>query len=530
MHYDRWRELSKTFRFRLAAQHVLLVLAALLVSFAISLSVIKSFATTEHQKHLSETMQQVHRDYLGRNLPKENDQLPEGLLQKIEAESPGIRIGMVEREDHPDGWLYEVIGSTGSEQLEILVAESGQPWVALRKPLADVFLVMQETLRKSAIRNLDLSVFSPEGTTILAGNPTSEFPADALAAIHSPEAWPNQQVILKIGRVWIGAVPLYDGNILCISDPQDEVSGIIRLWTRFFALLTLFFLPLSGGIGFHISRRAMAGVERVSATANRVKAGHLNERVAPGAEGTEIETLAADFNGMVEQIEILMRELQDVTANIAHDLRTPIARIRGMIESLNWAEVLPDEREQVAGAAMEECDRIMPLIDSILDLARADSGMLVLQQEPFDLSAEVHTAHAIFSTMAADKQIDFSCTVPKALPMLGDLRLMQRVIANLVDNALKFTPAGGQVSLELKRDGQQAVLTVNDNGPGIPAAERDRVFERFYRFDRSRSSVGYGLGLSLVSAFAKALGGKVAIDSDTGAGCAVTIKVPLGSK
>jgi signal transduction histidine kinase len=182
----------------------------------------------------------------------------------------------------------------------------------------------------------------------------------------------------------------------------------------------------------------------------------------------------------------------------------------------------------MVGKVMEECDRIMPLIDSILEIAKADTGMLVLHEEEFDLAAEVRTAHALFSGIAEDRKINFSCTVPdEPMPMTGDRSRMQRVVANLLDNALKFTPEGGRVSVLLKREGNNAILEGADNGPGIPAEETNRVFERFYRLDQSRNSTGHGLGLSLVKAFAKAFGGTVKIVSSMGSGCTVTVAIPL---
>lgn len=525
MRFDRWHELSRTFRFRLAVQHVLLVSVALAVTFVVSFPLVKSFAMTESRKSLSDVLQRAQELYLSENLQQGISQLPEEVLQRLDAEFPRLHIGHVEREAAPGGWVYEVVASTGSEQLEVFIEPAGRIWVAKRTLLSEVFLDMTAVLRKNTGRNLSLFIFSRDGTP-LEGMSSPDFPSDWLSQeIRWHEILPDAPVFKNNGSIWVGAAQLYDDNIICVSDPFDEVVGITRLWMRFFVVLTVFFLPMAGWIGFHISQQAMAGVQRISVAANRVKAGHFSERVAAGSEGCEIEKLASDFNDMLGRIEILMQELQSITANIAHDLRTPVARIRGMVESLNWEEATPDERERMAGKVMEECDRIMPLIDSILELARADAGMLVLQEEPVDLSAEVRTAHSMFSALADDKQIEFSCAVPETLPITSDRNRMQRVISNLIDNALKFTPVGGQVSIELKHNDQQAVLTVSDNGPGIPAAEQARVFERFYRIDPSRNTPGHGLGLSLVNAFVKALEGRVNIDSD--AGCTITVEIPL---
>jgi signal transduction histidine kinase len=274
----------------------------------------------------------------------------------------------------------------------------------------------------------------------------------------------------------------------------------------------------------------MAGVKRVAQAAGAVQAGNFGERVEAGSEESEIEELETAFNDMVARIELLMRELRDVTVNIAHDLKTPVARIRGLLESVNWAEIPAADREQIAGAALEECDRIRPMIDSVLELAQAEAGMLVMQTLPYDLAVEVREAIALFSSLAEDQGIDLAGAVPdEPVLLVGDRARMQRVIANLLDNALKFTPEGGTVKVRLESNSRQAVLTVQDTGPGIPEQELQRVFERFYRTDTSRTTSGYGLGLSLVSAFVKAMGGTVEIESASGSGCLVRVTVPLVS-
>ena len=528
MRSDRKNRITRTFRFRLAALHVLLVSAALVATFVLSSLLVNSFAKNQSQRSLGNLLQQAKQLYLGEDPPQSDETLPADDFQRLEAKIPGFRIGMIDRETTPNGLVYEVTGSTGSEHMEVFVEPAGRIWITKRTPLAEVFSQMTETLDTNAKHPISLFVFSSKGSLLTGTDPGDSPTGELLKEILREGIPPNGTVIKSKESLWVGVARLYDGNLVAVADPFDEFSGMARLWSRFFLILSALFLPLSGGIGYYISRRAMAGVERVTATARRVREGHLGERVAVGSEGYEIEALASGFNEMLERIEVLMQELQSVTTNIAHDLRTPMARIRGMAESLDWAELSPEKRRQTTSQILEECDRMMPLIESILELARLETGMQVLLEEPVDLAAEVSTAHALFSGIAEDRKIDFSCSVPDGpVWMVGDRSRMQRVISNLLDNALKFTPEGKQVSIALEQDGTRATLRVADTGPGIPPEELERVFERFYRVDRSRSTPGHGLGLSMVNAFVKAYGGQVVIDSQPSRGCTVTVTFPL---
>lgn len=527
MQSDRWHDFTRTFQFRLAINHVLLVSGALAATFVTILLMARSSAMSDGRKYIGSVIRQAQSAYLGDTPSEETEQLPEAILDKIETDFPNLRIGLVERETQPGGFLYEVTGSTGDEQLEILAETSGRIGIADRKSINEIFDLMSMSVGETVEIAVELFVYSPEGDLLIA-TPSAQLPIRTLEAIRREMEIGGEPFIERIGSAWVGGATLYDGNVLCVVSHMDDVHRISRRVIEFFILMLVFFVPLSGWIGFHISRKAVAGIKRVTAAAGAVEAGNFRERVAAGSEESEIEDLEAAFNDMVERIELLMRELRDVTVNIAHDLKTPITRIRGLLESINWVEVTPEEREQIVGTALEECDQIAPLIDSVLELAQAEAGMLVLQKEPFDLAKEVRNAHAVFSSLAEDRGIQFDCIVPnEAVGMVGDRFRMQRVIANLIDNAIKFSPENGAVSVALESDGEQAVIKVQDNGPGISPADSERVFERFYRVDRTRNTPGHGLGLSLVKTFVKAFGGTVEINSKEGLGCTVSVRIPF---
>ncbi|MBN2163856.1 MAG: HAMP domain-containing histidine kinase [Pontiellaceae bacterium] len=518
----RWTRLRKTFRFRLAILYMMMVMASLTITFMIALILVRASAVGFARTEMKVALHAAQTAYLGKQ-DEISDQLPEALLRRVEEQFPQIHIGLVEREVQPGGTLYEIIASTGSEWLEILADPAGDVWAADRKPVQEVYESMKESLGTDGRSAISLLLCDSEDH-LLAGALSGEHPAENFELKVASDSVRME----RRGEDLYGGLVLFDGNRLYAVKDMEEMEQITFWAFAFCAVLIVVFTPVSGWIGFMVSRKAMSGVQRVTVAAGRVQAGNFKARVDVSTEGTEIKELVYAFNAMVEQVDLLMRELRDVTANIAHDLKTPVMRIRGLIESSEWAEVGPTEREQMLASATEECDRLMPLIDSILELSRAEAGMLVLQEESFDLAAEVRSAHDMFSTVAEDHDILFRCSAPDGpVPMFGDRNRMQRVIANLLDNALKFAPQGGSVDLLLQTENDRIELIVRDNGPGIPENEVENVFKRFYRLDPSRNTPGHGLGLSMVRAFVNAFGGSVSIQSGAGSGCTVTVMLPL---
>jgi len=518
----RWNNLKQTFRFRLTVLYVLMMSVALTVTFILFLLLARTYAAGFARDEMETALRSAETAYMGQN-KEDTEQLPEQLLERVGRQFPNIHIGLVEQEVQPGGILYEIIASTGDEWLEILADPSGDIWVADRKPVQDVFVDMEESVQSEGNAQIALFLCAPDGA-LLAGFLPENDPEDIRLVMDRAKGVP----VVRRGGDLYGVVVLYDGNRLYAVRPMAEMERITRWSFALFAVFVVVFIPLSGLIGFFVSRKAMDGVRRVTDAAARVRAGNFKEQVPRAAEGTEIDELVDAFNLMVLRIEVLMRELRDVTADIAHDLKTPIMHIRASLESMEWYETSPPERKELVAKALEECDLVVPLIDSILEVSRAEAGILVLQNEAFDLAEEVRRACDIFSAVADDRKTALHYAVPdRPVSVVGDRGRIQRVIANLIDNALKFTPDGGDVAVRLEIFPDQAILTVSDNGPGIPKAELENVFKRFYRLDPSRGIPGYGMGLSLVKAFILSFGGSVSIESDIGKGCAVKVVFPV---
>jgi heavy metal sensor kinase len=280
-------------------------------------------------------------------------------------------------------------------------------------------------------------------------------------------------------------------------------------------------------IGWFMARRALAGVETVTQTARHISEGSLNERVPVKKNQDEIDQLAITFNQMLDRIQKLVTGIREMSDNIAHDLKSPITRIRGLSEVSITTNASEKDYENMAASTIEECDRLLDMINTMLVISKTEAGVNKLNAEKMDICAIARDACELFQAPAEDKGLELSCNVSGSFKMIGDNRLIQRMIANLLDNAIKYTPAGGKVDVTMNTADDQAVsLSVSDTGIGITAKDRSRIFERFYRCDPSRSEAGIGLGLSFARAIARAHGGDITVSSEVGQGITFTITLP----
>jgi len=285
-------------------------------------------------------------------------------------------------------------------------------------------------------------------------------------------------------------------------------------------------LGIVGGV--LLSRGMLHRIEAINLTTRRIMAGDLSGRVPHSGNGDEIDRLAGNLNAMLDQIERLMTGMRQVTENIAHDLRTPLSRLRSRIElTLLHHEDDPEVYRTALQETLAEADRLLATFKALLSIAAAASEARRADFRAVDLAETVRQIADLYEPVADEAGLSFTADIRANPAVRGDAQLLSQAVANLLDNAIKYTPAGGRVVLTLEGagPGQAARLSVADTGPGIPAEMREAVLERFVRLDAARASPGNGLGLSLVDAVAHLHGARLLLE-DNEPGLKVSLVLP----
>lgn len=307
---------------------------------------------------------------------------------------------------------------------------------------------------------------------------------------------------------------------------EDDEEFVAALAQGFLATLVVVVL-LGAPIGWFMARRALRGVEEVTRAATEIAAGSLDRRVAVHGHGDELGRLALAFNAMLDRIQSLLVGMREMSDNLAHDIRSPLTRIRAAAELSSSAPDAGSHEASLAATATEECDRLLEMINSNLEITEVESGAARLELVELDLVALVLDACEIFQTVAEDLGIELKTVLPSVCLVRVDRQRLQRVVANLLDNALKYTPAGGRVTITLAVEEARIRLDIEDTGIGVSPEEAAKIFKRFYRSDHSRSKLGNGLGLSLSLANVRAHGGEILLDSTPGEGSRFTVILPI---
>ena len=318
-------------------------------------------------------------------------------------------------------------------------------------------------------------------------------------------------------------------RLLVGRDVSDGAAfrGQVRATLLWAGLIALGVGVIGGTV---MSRNLLRRVEQVNRTSERVMAGNLSDRVPLRGTSDEFDQLAANLNRMLDQIERLMTAMREVTDDVAHDLKTPLSRLRTRLER---ALVAPSEASSAAGsaqneairAAIEEADRLLATFNALLRIAELESGARHDQTEPLDLSEVARSAAELYEPVAEEKGFTLKVLAEPGVRIRGDRHLLSQALANLLDNAIKYA-GGGALELRVFSENGQAVLEVADRGPGIPEADRQSVFDRFVRLEPSRTTPGNGLGLSLVRAIAQRHGGSVTLD-DNDPGLRIRLKFSM---
>lgn len=254
--------------------------------------------------------------------------------------------------------------------------------------------------------------------------------------------------------------------------------------------------------GYLTSRHLLQRVEAMSRTARRILGGDMASRMKPSGTDDEFDQLAASFNDMMDEIERLVDGIRTVSDNIAHDLRTPLNRLRSRIDLALLSPKDQGDYRRVLEETLAEADNLLATFNALLTIGAVETGQRTHSLTPLDPAPLLADVVELYDPLAEEKSVALTCHADTGLCVAGDRHLLFQAMANLVDNALKYTPDGGAITVSVQSRGDGIAVIVTDSGPGIPAESRDRVFDRFVRLDSTRSTPGNGLGLSLVRAVA----------------------------
>lgn len=345
---------------------------------------------------------------------------------------------------------------------------------------------------------------------------SSENPTVIRTRVYPGHDYATQEIYGRVG----------EDTVLHIGESMEEKTELLETLQSIYAAMLLFVLPLASFVGWFMSHKAVKGVEEVSRIAATIERGQLDVRVNVSVSDREIQTLATTFNAMLDRIAELVTSMRDMTDNIAHDMRSPLARIRVIAESALMHSQSPEQYKATAADTIEECDRLLKMVNTTLDVAEVEAGAANLTQAEINVAQLVTEACELFEPVAEQKNIKFSWQADLTVFIRGNAHYLQRMLGNLVENALKYTPKFGKVNVAIAHESDHVAITVSDTGIGIAAQDLPRIFERFFRCDDSRSEEGCGLGLSFSRAVVRAHGGDIKVTSLPNVGTTFTVQIP----
>lgn len=315
-------------------------------------------------------------------------------------------------------------------------------------------------------------------------------------------------------------------TVLQIGLSLGENEEFLSLFKRLIVLLIFPLCFFSGCVGWILAKKALKGVAEVTQTAMDISDGSFDERVQVKNHSTEIDNLARVFNKMVDRLQATLSSMREMNNNIAHDFRSPLARIRGIAEMTIMNKQSTREANDLAGSIIEECDRLINIVNTMMEISESEVGLGELKPDNIRLDAIVSDAVDLFDQIATEKHITISTNIPNDCQLKADKNKLQRVLTNLLENAIKYTPEGGIINISAGYNGDKIIIEFEDTGIGIPEKDLSKIFNRFYRCDESRSEEGIGLGLCLVKAIVEELGGTIKATSQLGKGSIFTVVIP----
>jgi len=392
-----------------------------------------------------------------------------------------------------------------------------------------------EDSQQPNVRSLFLRLVGPGGSQVWGKIPPDWLESDE-AVVRVPDGWGRWQE-RTISRVRITrdaerdlaiVSQKYPGNMLLqIGRATDSRQALLEPLRSVFAWVAGLVIVMGFGAGYLTARRATRPLREVVETARSIIAtGKLDARVPAPDNDDEVAELVRHFNSVLDKNAGLLTAMRETLDNVAHDLRTPLAGLRLSAESALQRPEMDKATGETLGDVIERSDQVLALLRALMEISEAEAGMLRLEKVPCDLGEITRHAAELYEEVAEAAGVDFAIEIDGLVPIEGDPTRLRQAVANLVDNAVKYTPAGGRVRVTAEGQADLAITRVQDNGPGVPADEQSRIWERLYRCDASRSESGLGLGLSMVRAIVIAHGGEVVVKDAPEGGALFELSLP----
>jgi heavy metal sensor kinase len=331
-------------------------------------------------------------------------------------------------------------------------------------------------------------------------------------------------------RLEVATARLADGTLLQVGKSSENREALLARYRTVLAIISLVIVALALAGGAIVTRSTLQPIRQlIAAVRGIVRTGRIDARVPVREKRDAIDELSVLFNEMLDRITTLIRGMEHALDNVAHDLRTPMTRLRGVAERALQSNDAQAHREALV-TSLEESERILAMLDTLMDISEAETGTMRLDVITVPLAPLVDDVVELYENIAEDKRISVSTDVAAGLTVPADPHRLRQVLANLIDNAIKYTPPGGRVEVRARRDGNSVRFDVTDSGVGIAPRDLPHIWERLYRGDQSRNERGLGLGLSLVRAIVVAHGGTVDVSAEPGRGATFTVKLPADGK